>query len=132
MSRGRSFALNKPPQQVGKHQWLPSDRSMQFVAVDLLCRCHPEEPGSTLARFAIDTWHEEFRSSEVYERGDNKAVVERQPVTDEDGSAGVRYVFECRRPGCRNRPVYRSRTLDKVLAHFYEPGARDVVVPIAI
>ncbi len=132
MSRGSKIALNQPSRRDVDGHSLPSDRSMQFIAVDLLCICHPEEPGSTMARFAIDSWHEHFRPEQVYERGDNKAIVARQPDVNEDGSIGVRYVFECRKKSCRNRPVFRSQTLDKILGHFYVRGARDLVIPFAI
>lgn len=132
MSRGSKIALSKPSRRDVDGHSLPSDRSMQFVAVDLLCICHPDEPGSTLARLAIDSWHAQFLPNQVYERGDNKAIAERQPDVSEDGSIGVRYVFECPRRGCKNRPVFRSETLDKILAYFYKRGARDLVIPFAI
>ncbi len=48
MSRGSGFALGRAPSRDAAGHSLPSDKSMQFIAVDLLCR-HHTTPLATLS-----------------------------------------------------------------------------------
>ena len=126
MSRGRRFALGQPPRRDEFGHSLPSDHSMRFVAVDLLCPRHPDRGVPLrLARFAIHTDHDEFRSEEVHERGENRAV-ERQVIKDPDGTTRVRYKMRC--PVCGHAPVWRAERIDQVLRHLYERGVYERIV----
>lgn len=130
MTRGRRFARGQPPRRDAAGHSLPSDRCMQFVALDLVCGQHQVGEEPLLARFAHDSWHEEFSPVNVSERGDNRAIAERQTLTESDGSTRIRYKFRC--PLCGHTPVYRAETIDAALAIIYEQGAYEKVVRISV
>ena len=127
MPRGSQFALGKEPRRDGHGRSLPSDRSMRFVELRILCKgCRSLAP---LAVFYVETLTKVFPGA-ANERLPNKAVVERQPLTDDDGSDYVRFKFRC--PRCGAEPVLRAGTIDEKLKAAYEPQAvaKRVLLPI--
>lgn len=101
--RGSRFAAGREPRRDDEGHSLPSDPSMRFVAIELVCRgCQSEGKHVVLGSWAIDTTFEEFRSEEIWERGDNTAVT-TQLIPDGSGQR-VRYRLVC--PRChRIRPT---------------------------
>lgn len=99
---------------------MPSDRSMRFVAVDLVCSGHPEGDEPILARFYIESHFEAFRDEQVSE-GQNRAVVERTFLRDAQGDEYLHYKFLC--PKCGRSPVSRESRINRGLEALYEPGA---------
>jgi hypothetical protein len=127
-SRGSGFALGQPPTRDAAGHNLPSDRSMQFVAVDLLCRvCYPQYR-IRFVRLAIDSWHDSFDIAHVYQRGPSSSFAEEGFTAD--GQTWVRY--KCRCPHCGNAPVVRAERVMAALEAAYERGAIDKVVSLPI
>lgn len=53
--------------------------------------------------------------------------VERQFITDPDGTTRLRFKLTC--PMCGQQPVYRQDLIDAALAALYVQGANPKVVP---
>ena len=119
MARGDRFAKGRPPTQDAEGRSLPSDRSMRYVALALVCKQHPEGEEPELARFWAESHHERF-SPELLNGGTNRGVT-TEVVTAPDGSTYFRYKLRC--PKCRNAPEFLSARIEEALEAIYEQGA---------
>ena len=123
MARGDRFAKGKPPTRDTAGRSLPSDRSMRYVAVVLVCKQHPEGEAPELARFWVESTHERF-SPQLLNEGANRGVT-AEAVEAPDGSTYFRYKLRC--PKCRNTPEFRSARIEQDLEDIYEQGVREGV-----
>lgn len=125
MARGARFASNKASSSDADGHSLPSDKSMHYIELQLVCGCCPLGDRPILAAFWIESHFEEFDPNQVNER-ENRAMI-RQMVDGRDGRQ--RFVFQC--PKCSNSPVLKQETVDGWLAAaygYYGKGARAAVV----
>ncbi len=124
MVRGNRFALNKAPRRDAAGRSLPADSAMRYVELQVVCRNHPEGQQPILGAWWIESHFDYFDSAQVNERPNN--AVERQLITEDDGSIRQRFKMRC--PRCGNQPVLRQETIDAALAAIYEQGADPKVV----
>ncbi len=97
---------------------------MRYVALDLVCRGHPEGEAPVLGRWWIESHHEQFSGAQVNE-GPNSGV-EVQTIGHADGATRLRYKLAC--PHCHNAPVFTAEKIDQALAAVYEQGAYAKVI----
>jgi hypothetical protein len=128
MVRGNRAALNKEPRRDAAGRSLPSDAAMNYVELQIVCKHH--EPGERpiLAAWWIESHFDTFDPAQVNER--QNTAVERQVVTEVDGSIRLRFKMRCLK--CGNEPVLRQEKLDAALAAIYEKGAHPKVVQYPI
>jgi len=74
MSRGSGFATGQEPTSNDEGHAFPSDRSMQFVAIDLVCRVCDPQTRVLLARDGHDTYLPAFERRKIFSRGDRTLV----------------------------------------------------------
>ena len=74
MSRGSGFATRQEPTSDDEGHAFPSDRSMQFVAMDLVCTVRDPQTRVLLARHAHDTNLPAFNRRKIFSRGDRTLV----------------------------------------------------------
>lgn len=125
MVRGNRFARGQPPRRDQAGHSLPSDRSMHYVELQLVCKQHPAGERPILGAWWIESHLDGFDPAQVNERR-NAAVTTQLP----DESGRVRYRLQC--PRCRNAPVLRQETIDGWLASIYEKGAAARVIQLPI
>jgi hypothetical protein len=101
---------------------------MHYVEFQLVCKQHPEGERPILGAWWIESHLEKFDPAQVNERG-NQAV-ERQVVTNPDGSTRLRFKLTC--PKCGQQPVYRQNLIDEALGAIYEQGAVAKVVRYSV
>jgi adenine-specific DNA methylase len=128
MPRGNRFALNQPSRRDDRGHSLPSDKSMHYVELQLVCKQHPEDERPILGAWYIESHWDKFDSAQVNERAN--AAVERQLITEPDGTTRLRYKMTC--PKCGQTPVYRQDRIDAALEAVYEKGAAAKVVRHAV
>lgn len=119
MVRGDRFARGQPPRRDQAGHSLPSDRSMHYVELQLVCKQHPEGEEPILGAWWVESHHEQFDARMVNERANS--AVERQLVDSGDGSNRIRYKLRC--PKCRNSPVFTAERIDAALKAIYVRGA---------
>lgn len=125
MVRGDRFARGREPRADAQGHALPSDRSMHYIELQLVCAQHFESERPILGAWWIESHHNEFDSAHVNER--RNAAVTTQVLDD---SGRVRYRLQC--PKCRNAPVLRQETIDDWLGRIYEKGAGPKVIQLPI
>ena len=128
MARGNRFARGENAQRDAAGHSLPSDRSMSYVELQILCMPCLNQERVILGAWWIESHSEKFEANQVNERK-NKDVVTHL-VREADGSTRTRYKLRC--PKCRQEPVLRQDTVDHALGGVYQQGARQKVVPYAI
>lgn len=128
-ARGGRFAIGEKPGQDAAGHSLPSDGSMRYVELQVICQQHEGEPPMILGAWWIESHHEVFDPTEVNERA-NKAVIDRQVLTGPDGSSRLRFVMRC--PKCGNAPVLRQETIDAALVAIYQKDSVAKVVQYPI
>lgn len=121
MVRGDRFARGLEPRADAEGHSLPSDRSMHYVELQLVCKQHPEGERPILGAWWIESHLDGFNPVQVNQRS-NAAVTTQLP----DGSGRLRYRLQC--PKCRNAPVLRQQTIEGWLARIYERGAAPKVL----
>ncbi len=84
------------------------------------CKTCPEGERPILGAWYIESHFQEFDPTQVNERR-NIAVTTQQP----DDSGRLRHRMHC--PKCRNAPVLRQESIDRMLGGIYEHGAAKVV-----
>lgn len=119
-ARGSRFAEGSEPSRDAAGHSLPSDRSMGYVELQLVCGRHPEGQEPILGAWWIESHFEAFDASQVNER--QSRSVELQTIPDGDGDLRVRYQLNC--PKCSNAPQFRRENVDRGLEAIYEKGAR--------
>ena len=127
-ARGSRFAQGREPSRDAAGHSLPSDRSMQYVELQLVCKQHPEGERPILGAWWIESHFDDFDPAQVNERAN--AAVERQFITEPDGTTRLRFKMHC--PKCGQQPVYRQDLIDAALAALYVKGADSKIVPYAI
>ncbi len=125
MVRGDRFARGREPRADAEGHALPSDRSMHYVELQLVCKQHPEAERPILGAWWIESHLDGFDPAQVKERR-NDAVTTQLP----DESGRVRYRLHC--PKCRNAPVLRQETVDDWLSRIYEKAAAPKVIQLPI
>ena len=128
MVRGDRFARGREPRAGTNGHSLPSDKSMRYVELQLVCKQHPEGAGPILGAWYIESHFELFDPAQVNERANSD--VERQVVTGQDGATRLRFKMTC--PKCGQTPVYRQDLIDAALAAIYERGADPKIQQYAI
>lgn len=128
MVRGDRFARGREPRADAEGHSLPSDRSMHYVELQLVCKQHPEAKPPILGAWWVESYLAEFHPAQVNERANS--AVERQVVTNADGTTRLRFKMTC--PKCGQQPVYRQELIDAALATIYEPGAVAKVTQVPI
>lgn len=121
MARGARFAKGREPGRDAAGRSLPSDKSMLYVELQLVCKAHPVGEQPILGAWWIDSTLAAFDASQVNERR-NAAVATQLP----DASGRQRYQMQC--PKCPNAPVYRQERIDAALAAVFEHGVYQRVV----
>ena len=124
-ARGSRFAQGREPSRDAAGHSLPSDQSMHYVELQLVCKQHPEGQRPILGVWWIESHFEVFDPALVNERANTG--VERQFITEADGTTRLRFKMTC--PKCGQRPVYRQDLIDEGLAAIYEQGAVAKVIP---
>ena len=127
-TRGRRFALSHESSRDEVGHSLPSDRSMHYVELQLVCKQHPEGERPILGAWWIESHFEVFDPAQVNERANTG--VERQSITEADGTTRLRFKMTC--PTCGQRPEYRQELIDEGLAVIYEQGAVAKVIPLPV
>ena len=128
MVRGDRFARGREPRVDAQGHSLPSDKSMRYVELQLVCKQHPEGERPILGAWYIESHFEQFDPAQVNERGNH--AVERQVVAGEDGGTRLRFKMTC--PKCGQTPVYRQDRIDAALAAIYEAGAHPKIQQYAV
>lgn len=124
-ARGSRFAQGREPSRDAAGHSLPSDRSMQYLELQLVCKQHSEGERPILGAWWIESHFEVFDPAQVNERANSG--VERQFITDPDGTTRLRFKMTC--PMCGQQPVYRQDLIDAALAALYVKGANPKIVP---
>ena len=127
--RGSRFARGRECRRDEHGRSLPSDRSMQFVGIELICgRCSRDRGDHVvLGSWAIENHFPEFRPEEVFERGANQVL--SSEVRYDETSPRVRATMKC--PKCGSAPQLRQERIDAALQELYRPGRRGVT-PVGI
>ena len=118
-ARGSRFAEGHESSRDEAGHSLPSDRSMGYVELQLVCKQHPEGERPILGAWWIESNFEVFDPAQVNERAN--AAVERQFITEPDGTTRLRSKMTC--PMCGEAPEYRQERMDEGLRAIYEQGA---------
>ena len=118
--RGNRFARARESRRDDHGRSLPSDRSMQFVGIELICgRCNRERGEHVvLGSWAIENHFPEFRAQEVFDRGPGRAMT-TEVIRGDDGPR-VRVRLRC--PKCSSNPQFRRDRIDQALEGLYAPG----------
>jgi len=119
VARGDRFARGREPHADAEGHSLPSDKSMHYVELQLVCKQHPKGERPVLGAWWIESHFNDFDPAQVNERAN--AAVERQFITKPDGTTRLRFKMTC--PKCGQQPVYRQDRIDAGLALIYEKGA---------
>ncbi len=127
-ARGSRFAEGREPHRDEAGHSLPSDRSMHYVELQLVCKQHPVGERPILGAWWIESHFEVFDPAQVDERAN--AAVEGQFITEPDGTTRLRFKMTC--PRCGQQPVYRQDRIDAALAALYVQGADSKIVQYAI
>ncbi len=127
-ARGSRFAQGREPSRDAAGHSLPSNRSMQYLELQLVCKQHPEGERPILGAWWIASHFEVFDRAQVNERAN--VAVELQPIPEPDGTTRLRFKMTC--PKCGQQPVYRQDRIDAALAVLYVPGAHAKIVQYAI
>jgi len=101
---------------------------MHYVELQLVCKRHPGGERPILGAWWIESHFEVFDPALVNERAN--AQVERQFITEPDGTTRLRFKMTC--PKCGQQPVYRQDLIDEGLAVIYEQGAVAKVIPLPV
>ncbi len=117
MPRGDRFARGREPRRDAAGHSLPTDRSMRYVELQLVCKQHPVGEGPILGAWWIESHFEQFDPQQVNERANS--AVERQRALNSLGR--LRYKMRC--PQCGNQPVFTGEKIDEALAALYEQDA---------
>jgi hypothetical protein len=115
-------------------RFLP-DESLQFVAIDYLCRVcgsgdHAQE--TRLLRHCVSTTHDRFEDERTWFAGASAAddgFVSEDPDQQFSPLSHLRHKMRC--PLCGHTPEYRMERLVAALRAVYEP-ARRAVIPFKI
>ena len=124
-ARGSRFAQGREPSRDEAGHSLASDQSMGYVELQLVCKQHPVGERPLLGAWWIESHFEVFDPAQVNERANSG--VERQFITDPDGTTRLRFKMTC--PMCGQQPVYRQDRIDAALAALYVQGADSKIVP---
>ena len=127
-ARGSRFAQGREPSRDAAGHSLPSNRSMHYVELQLVCKHHPEGERPILGAWWIASHFDDFDPAQVNERAN--VAVELQPIPEPDGTTRLRFKMTC--PKCGQQPVYRHDLIDAALASLYVQGAASKIVPYAI
>jgi len=127
-TRGSRFAEGHESSRDEAGHSLPSDRSMHYVELQLVCKQHPEGERPILGAWWIESNFEVFDPAQMNERAN--VAVELQPITEPDGTTRLRFKMTC--PKCGQQPVYRQDRIDAALAALYVQGADSKIVQYAI
>jgi len=127
-ARGSRFAQGREPSRDAAGHSLPSNRSMQYLELQLVCKQHPEGERSILGAWWIASHFDDFDPAQVNERAN--VAVEHQPIAEPDGTTRLRFKIHC--PKCGQQPVYRQDLIDAALAALYVKGANSKIVQYAI